>query len=115
MPAFSIVSQIPSFDDMMPGEQWGALNAIVAAHAKAIIEALELANTIADANSLDEIVAATPEGAGVMGSTEITKERALAILAMGGHFLTHVNTALAEAGGLTPKQILYKYWQRPAA
>jgi hypothetical protein len=49
----------------------------------------------------------------VGGSTELTKERAKAIQAMEAHFLEHINTPLEAAGGLTPKQILYRYWTRP--
>ncbi|MBX0328255.1 hypothetical protein K2Z83_11265 [Oscillochloris sp. ZM17-4] len=113
MPNLSIEASIPSLDQLDPLSQWGLLCNGVVEYAKAIIRALELAETIADANDLASVIATTEAGAGVGGSAELTKERAQAILAMATWFLGQVNQPLEDAGGLTPRQILYRYWQRP--
>jgi hypothetical protein len=115
VPNLSIPAQYPNFDDLLPLEQWALLSAGVVSYAKEIIRALELAATIADANGLAALIAATPDGAGVAGSTELTRQRAEAIMAMTAYFLEHMATPLEAAGGLTPKQILYRYWPRPTA
>lgn len=112
MPAISIEQLYPNFDTLAPIEQIATLAAGVQSYAKEIIRAMELAQTIASANEIAALIAATEDGAGVGGSAVLGKAHAELIMRMQQWFLAEIDAPLTE-GGLSPRQVLYRRWPAP--
>ena len=101
----------PLFDQTAPSQQWYQAIAGIVTTAITVVETLQRAGLVFDANNLQDKIDAATAGHAVEGST-MTKEQATVLKQLIDTFGVYLNTPMAE-GGLKPIQVLYRQWPQP--
>src|SRR5690348_12525516 len=98
-------------DNTPPAGQWYAAIAGIVTTAITVVETLQRASLVFEANKIAALIAAATPGHAVEGST-MTKEQAEALNLLITTFSVYLNTPMAE-GGLKPINVLYRKWPAP--
>jgi hypothetical protein len=96
-----------------PEMGWYQMIAGVVTTAIQVVETLNRARLVFDANDLQQLIEAAEEGHAV-GMSSMTKEQAAALSLLINTLAAYLNTPMAE-GGLKPIQVLYRQWAAPVA
>jgi len=98
-------------DNTPPASQWYAAIAGIVTTAITVVETLQRAGLVFEANDIQALIEATQAGHAVEGST-MTKEQATALQQLITTFGAYLNTPMSE-GGLKPINVLYRKWPAP--
>jgi len=98
-------------DNSPPAAQWYAAIAGIVTTAITVVETLQRAGLVFEANEIQSLIDAATAGHAVEGST-MTKEQAEALKQLITTFSVYLNTPMTE-GGLKPINVLYRKWPAP--
>jgi hypothetical protein len=94
-----------------PEVQWYAMIAGIVQTAITVVETLNRAKLIFEANELQALIEQATAGHAV-GASTMTKEQAQALEQLIATFATYLGTPMAD-GALKPIQVLYRTWPAP--
>ncbi|KPV54346.1 hypothetical protein SE17_04315 [Kouleothrix aurantiaca] len=98
-------------DNTPPAGQWYTAIAGIVQTAITVVETLQRAALVYEANEIAALINAATAGHAVEGST-MTKEQAEALNLLITTFGAYLNTPMVE-GGLKPINVLYRKWPAP--
>lgn len=98
-------------DNSPPAAQWYAAIAGIVTTAITVVETLQRASLVFEANEIQALIDAATVGHAVEGSA-MTKEQAEALKQLITTFSVYLNTPMTE-GGLKPINVLYRKWPAP--
>jgi hypothetical protein len=98
-------------DNTPPAAQWYAAIAGIVTTAITVVETLQRAGLVFEANDIQALIDAADAGHAVEGSA-MTKEQAQALKQLITTFGVYLNTPMTE-GGLKPINVLYRKWPAP--
>jgi len=98
-------------DNSPPAAQWYAAIAGIVTTAITVVETLQRASLVFEANDIQDLIDAATAGHAVEGST-MTREQAQALKLLITTFGVYLNTPM-EDGGLKPINVLYRKWPAP--
>jgi hypothetical protein len=98
-------------NSIAPEQQWYQMIGGIVSTAIQVVETLNRAKLVFEANDLQDKIDDATVGYAV-GSSTMTKEQAQALTDLITTFATYLNTPMVD-GGLKPIQVLYRQWQAP--
>ncbi len=98
-------------DTVAPEQQWYQMIGSVVVSAITVVETLNRANLVYEANDIQDKIDAATAGHAV-GNSTMSKEQATALHDLITTFAAYLNTPMSE-GGIKPIQVLYRKWAAP--
>jgi tryptophan synthase beta subunit len=102
-----------NYTSISPEMGWYQMDTGVVTTAIQVVETLNRARLVFNANDLQQLIEAAEAGHAV-GMSSMTKEQASALSQLITSLAVYLNTPMSE-GGLKPIQVLYRQWAAPVS